>query len=128
MRVRTKNRATERANGITLDDDPIVVAFSTSVSALSDVWSAMVWLQTTSPGLNSIRREIAHWARDTDAALGEMFGRSIVSDEIRVLLDGMGALVPRQVDTDEREVLADAVSKAQRLTEEGRAAITRVIG
>ena len=128
MRVRTKNRATEPASGITLDDDPIVVAFSTSVSALSDVWSAMVWLQTTSPGLNSIRREIAQWARDTDAALGEMFGRSIMSDEIRVLLDGMGALVPRQVDTEERDVLADAVSKAQRLTEEGRAAITRVIG
>ena len=128
MRVRTKNRATEAASGITLDDDPIVVAFSTSVSALSDVWSAMVWLQTTSPGLNSIRREIAQWARDTDAAMGELFGRSVVSDEIRVLLDGMGALVPRQVDTDERDVLADAVSKAQRLTEEGRAAIARVIG
>jgi hypothetical protein len=128
MRVRTKNRSTESARGITLDDDPIVVAFSTSVSALSDVWSAMVWLQTTSPGLNSIRREIAQWARDTDAAMGEMFGRSVVSDEIRVLLDGMGALVPRQVDPEERDVLADAVAKAQRLTEEGRAAITRVIG
>jgi hypothetical protein len=128
MRVRTKNRAMEPASGITLDDDPIVVAFSTSVSALSDVWSAMVWLQTTSPGLNSIRREIAQWARDTDAAMGELFGRSVVSDEIRVLLDGMGALVPRQVDTDERDVLAAAVSKAQRLTEEGRAAIARVIG
>jgi hypothetical protein len=128
MRVRTKNRAMEPASGISLDDDPIVVAFSTSVSALSDVWSAMVWLQTTSPSLNAIRREIAQWARDTDAAMGEMFGRSVVSDEIRVLLDGMGALVPRQVDAEERDVLADAVAKAQRLTEEGRAAITRVIG
>ena len=125
MRVRTKNTAHD---AITLDDDPIVVAFATSVSALSDVWSAMVWLQTTSPGLNAIRRDIARWARDTDAAIGEMFGRSVMSDEIRVLLDGMAALVPRQVDGEERDVLVDAVAKAQRLTTEGREAITRVIG
>jgi len=128
MRVRAKSRAAGSAAGITLDDDPVVVGFATSVAALSDVWSAMVWLQTTSPGLNSIRREIAQWARDTDAALGEMFGRSVMSDEIRVLLDGMAALVPRQVDTEERDVLLSAVAKAQRLTEQGRAAIAHVIG
>ena len=127
MRVRAKNSPVI-PDAITLDDDPIVVAFATSINALSDVWSAMVWLQTTSPSLNAIRRDIAKWARDTDAAIGEMFGRSVVSDEIRVLLDGMAALVPRQVDNDDRDVLADAVAKAQRLTEEGRAAITRVIG
>lgn len=125
MRVRARNTVHET---ITLDDDPIVVAFATSVSALSDVWSAMVWLQTTSPGLNAIRRDIARWARDTDAAIGELFGRSVMSDEIRVLLDGMAALVPRHVDGEERDLLVDAVAKAQRLTEEGREAITRVLG
>jgi hypothetical protein len=127
MRVRAKNRPTD-SDSITLDDDPIVVAFATSVAALSDVWSAMVWLQTTSPGLNAIRRDIAQWARDTDAAVGEMYGVSVMSDEIRVILDGMPALVPRRVQNDEREVLVDAVARAQRLTEEGRAAITRVVG
>jgi hypothetical protein len=125
MRVRAKN--TDR-NAITLDDDPIVVAFATSVAALSDVWSAMVWLQTTSPSLNAIRRDIARWARDTDAAIGEMFGDSVMSEEIRVVLDGMAALVPRHVSSDERDLLVDAVAKAQRLTDEGRAAITRVMG
>jgi len=127
MRLRTKNTSAD-PGAITLDDDPVVVAFATSVTALSDVWSAMVWLQTTSPSLNAIRRDIAQWSRDTDAAIGEMFGTSVMSDEIRVILDGMAALVPRHVDTDQRDVLAAAVSKAQRLTEEGRAAIARVIG
>ena len=127
MRLRTKNTSAH-SGAITLDDDPIVVAFATSVTALSDVWSAMVWLQTTSPGLNAIRRDIAQWARDTDAAIGEMFGASVMSDEIRVILDGLAALVPRQVDNVERDVLAEAVAKSQRLTEEGRAAIARVIG
>jgi hypothetical protein len=127
MRVRARNTA-GTPDAITLDDDPIVVAFSTSITALSDVWSTMVWLQTTSPGLNAIRRDIAQWARDTDAAIGEIFGRSVLSDEIRVLLDGMAALLPRQIDNAQRDVLATAVAKAQRLTDEGRAAITRVIG
>ena len=127
MRLRARNTSAD-PDAITLDDDPIVVAFATSVTALSDVWSAMVWLQTSSPSLNAIRREIARWARDTDAAIGELFGHSVMSDEIRVLLDGMAALVPRQVNSEERAVLVTAVAKSQRLTDEGRAAIASVIG
>ncbi|HET6818190.1 MAG TPA: hypothetical protein VFH66_13275 [Mycobacteriales bacterium] len=125
MRTRIRSAGSD---AITLDDDAAVVDFATSVSALSDVWSAMVWLQTTSPSLNSVRREIAAWARDTDAAIGEMFGRSVMSDEIRVLLDGMAALLPRQVDAEQRDQLAFFTRDARRLTEEGRAAITRVMG
>ncbi|HET7312329.1 MAG TPA: hypothetical protein VFJ17_13490 [Mycobacteriales bacterium] len=128
MRVRARNRSAETDVGITLDDDEAVVQFATSVSALSDVWSAMVWLQTTSPNLNSIRREIAAWARDTDAAIGEMFGRSVMSEEIRVLLDGMAALLPRRVDAEQGDLLAAFARSAQRLTEEGRSAIAHVIG
>ena len=128
MRVRARGRSADADTGITLDDDLAVVDFATSLSALSDVWSAMVWLQTTSPGLNAIRRQIAGWARDTDAAIGEMFGRSVVSEEIRVLLDGMAALVPRRVDSEQAQMLATFTSAAQRLTEDGRTAITRVIG
>lgn len=125
MRVRSRVPVDD---GITLDDDAAVVDFATSVSALSDVWSAMVWLQTTSPSLNAVRREIAAWARDTDAAIGELFGRSVMSEEIRVLLDGMAALLPRRVDSQQHEVLEGFAKTAQRLTEDGRAAITRVIG
>jgi Tfp pilus assembly protein PilN len=88
----------------------------------------MVWLQTTSPTLNTVRREIARWARDTDEAMAELFGRRVKSDEIRVLLEEMPALVPRQVDATDRAWLETVSVEARRLTSEGRAAITHVTG
>ena len=127
MRVRSKTPAASDS-GIRLDDDSAVVTFATSTAALTDVWSSMVWLQTTSPMLNSVRREIARWARDTDEAMAELFGRRVQSDEIRVLLEEMPALVPRQVDETDREWLENVAAQAQRLAAEGRAAISRVTG
>ena len=127
MRVRSKTPAASDSD-IRLDDDPAVVTFATSTAALNDVWSSMVWLQTTSPTLNSVRREIARWARDTDEAMAELFGRRVQSDEIRRLLDEMPALVPRQVDETDREWLENVAAQAQRLAAEGRAAISRVTG
>src|SRR3954449_5931725 len=110
MRVRSKTRAATTDNGIRLDDDEAVVGFSTSSAALADVWSSMVWLQTTSPTLNGVRREIAQWARDADAAIAEMFGRRVGSDEIRVLLEQMPAVVPRQIEAADREWLPGAAT------------------
>ena len=127
MRVRSKTPAGSDS-GIRLDDDEAVVTFATSTAALTDVWSSMVWLQTTSPTLNNVRREIARWARDTDEAIAEMFGRRVQSEEIRRLLEEMPALVPRQVEARDREWLETAAAQAQRLTAEGRAAISRVTG
>lgn len=127
MRVRSKTPAASDS-GIHLDDDSAVVTFATSTEALTDVWSSMVWLQTTSPTLNSVRREIARWARDTDEAIAELFGRRVQSEEIRVLLEEMPALVPRQVDATDRAWLETVAAEAQRLTAEGRAAIARVTG
>jgi len=126
MRVRSKSRAAN--NAINLVDDDAVVGFSTSSAALADVWSSMVWLQSTSPTLNSVRREIAQWARDADAAIAEMFGRRVGSDEIRVLLEQMPAIVPRQVEAADHEWLAASTAEAQRLIAAGRAAITYVTG
>jgi hypothetical protein len=128
MRVRPKTRATTTGTGIRLDDDDAVVNFATSAEALADVWSSMVWLQTTSPTLNAVRREIAQWTRDADEAIAEMFGRRVGSDEIRVLLEQMPALVPRQVDAIDHEWLEASAAEARRLTVEGRNAITRVTG
>jgi hypothetical protein len=128
MRVRSKIPAAATDSGIHLDDDPAVVTFATSTAALTDVWSSMVWLQTTNPTLNTVRREIARWARDTDEGMAELFGRRVQSDEIRVLLEEMPALVPRQVDASDRDWLENVAAAAQRLTSEGRAAITRVTG
>ena len=123
MRVRSKTRASRE---IRLDDDEVVVDFATSAAALADVWSSMVWLQTTSPTLNSVRREIAQWARDADEAIGEMFGRRVGSDEIRVMLEQMPAIVPRQVDATDRAWLEAAVGDARQLIVDGRAAIAYV--
>jgi len=128
MRVRLKTRTAPTDTGIRVDDDDAVVSFATSTAALADVWSAMVWLQTTSPTLNAARREIARWAKDADEAIAEMYGRRVPSDEIRVLLEQMPALVPRQVDAVDHEWLEASTAEAQRLTVEGRAAITRVTG
>jgi len=129
MHIRQRNRTTSPDDvPVVVDDDPAVVTFTTSVAALSDVWSSMVWLQTTSPSLNAVRREIARWARDTDGALAERFGRSVGSEEIRVLLDSMPPLVPRQVDPADREMLDAAAAEAQQLTVFGREAIDDVTG
>jgi len=125
MRVRSKTRAT---SDISLDDDDLVVDFATSAAALADVWSSMVWLQTTSPTLNSVRRAIAQWAREADEAIGEMFGHRVGSDEIRVMLEQVPALVPRQVDATDRAWLEAAVGDARRLVLDGRAAIAYVTG
>src|SRR4051812_7465714 len=105
MRVRSKSRAAAADNVVHLADDDAVVGFATSAAALADVWSSMVWLQTTSPTLNGVRREIAQWARDADAAIAEMFGHRVGSDEIRVLLEQMPAIVPRQVEAADHEWL-----------------------
>src|SRR4051794_15352042 len=128
MRVRSKTRAATTGNGIRLDDDEAVIGFATSAAALADVWSSMVWLQTTSPTLNAVRRAIAEWTKDADEAIAEMFGRRVPSDEIRVLLEQMPALVPRQVDATDHEWLESSTEEARRLIAEGRAAITRVTG
>jgi hypothetical protein len=128
MRVRSKSRASTTESGIQLVDDDAVVGFATSTAALADVWSSMVWLQTTSPTLNTVRREIARWAREADEAIAEMFGRRVASDEIRVLLEQMPAIVPRQVDATDHEWLEASTAEAQRLIAEGRAAINRVTG
>jgi hypothetical protein len=127
MRLRSKTQADASA-GIRLDDDDAVVSFAGSVAALADVWSSMVWLQTTSTTFTLVRRAIARWARDTDSALAEMFGRSVQSEEVRHLLDGLAAVVPRQVSPAEREWLVASAAEAQRLSVEGRAAITQVTG
>src|SRR3954471_13533360 len=126
MRVRSKSRTTD--NAIDLVEDDVVVGFSTSAAALADVWSSMVWLQTTSPTLNTARREIARWARDADEAIAEMFGRRVGSDEIRVLLEQMPVLVPRQVEAVDHAWLEASAADGRRLILEGRAAITRVTG
>ena len=128
MRVRPKSRAATAEAGLRLDDDDVVVSFATSAAALADVWSAMVWLQTTSPTLNAARRDIARWARDTDEAIAEMFGRRVSSDEVRVLLEQMPALIPRRLNGRDEVWLAASAADARRLTVEGRAAITRVTG
>jgi hypothetical protein len=128
MRVRSKYRAATTGATIRLDDDDAVVGFATSAAALADVWSSMVWLQTTSPTLNAVRREIARWARDADEGIAEMFGRRVSSDEIRVLIEEMPALIPRKVDAVDRAWLEASAAEAQRLTIEGRTAITRVTG
>ena len=126
MRVRSSK--TRTPSEIRLDDDEVVVDFATSAAALADVWSSMVWLQTTSPTLNAVRREIAQWARDSDEAIGEMFGHRVASDEIRVMLEQMPALVPRQVSASDRAWLEAAVGDARRLILDGRAAIAHVTG
>jgi hypothetical protein len=128
MRVRSKTTAAATDSGIRLDDDAAVVTFTTSTAALTDVWSSMVWLQTTNPALNTVRRAIARWARDTDEAMAELFGHRVQSDEIRVLLEEMPALVPRQVEAIDRDWLETVAAEAQRLASEGRAAITHVTG
>jgi hypothetical protein len=125
--MRLRSKPAESA-GIHLDDDDAVVSFATSVAALVDVWSSMVWLQTTSSTFTQVRREIAAWARDTDAALAEMFGRSVQSEEVRLILDLLPALVPRQVSAADRDWLLTASAEAQRLTVAGRAAIAQVTG
>ena len=125
MRVRPKAQA---SNEIRLEDDEVVVDFATSAAALADVWSSMVWLQSTSPTLNTVRREIAQWARDADEAIGEMFGHRVGSDEIRVMLEQMPAIVPRQVGPADRSWLEAAVVEARRLILDGRAAIAHVTG
>ena len=89
--MRLRSRA---AGEIRLDDDEAVVTFTTSVAALADVWSAMVWLQTTSPTFTQVRREIAKWARDIDAAIAELFGRSVQTEEVRLILEQAPALAP----------------------------------
>src|SRR3954451_18753617 len=88
----------------------------------------MGWLQSTSPTLNGVRREIAQWARDADAAIAEMFGRRVGCDEIRGLLEQMPAIVPRQGEAAGRWWLAASAAEAQRLSAAGRAAITHVTG
>jgi|SRR3954451_3678537 len=128
MRVRFKARVATTETAVGLVDDDAVVSFATSAVALADVWSAMVWLQTTSPTLNTVRRQIAQWARDADEAMAEMFGRRVQSDEIRVLLEQMPALLPRRVDAVDRAWLEASAMEARRLTVEGRAAITRATG
>src|SRR3954468_6499785 len=128
MRVHFKARAAMPETGVGLVDDDAVVSFATSAAALADVWSAMGWLQTTSPPLDAARRDIARWARDTDEAFAEMFGRRVSSDEIRVLLEQMPALIPRRLNAMDEVWLAASAAEARRLTVEGRAAITQVTG
>jgi len=125
MRLRSKAAS---AGDIRLDDDEAVVSFTTSVAALADVWSAMVWLQTTSPTFTQVRREIAKWARDTDAAIAELFGRSVQTEEVRLILEHVPALVPRQVSAADEDWLLAAAAEAQRLTADGRVAIIEVMG
>ena len=105
---------------------PAVEGFSDSIRALSEVWQSMIWLTTTSPGLHSIRREIAGWTRNTNEAFIDTFGKATASEEIRVILDGMPGCVPQRLGDAGRLFLAQVAAEARALAAQGAEAVASV--
>lgn len=106
--------------------DSVVEEFADSIAALTDVWMSMMWLGSTNQRLNSTRREIARWARNANHSFVETFGRATVSEEIRVILDGLVTSVPKQLGDAGREFLRGLNVEARILTDEGREAVAEI--
>jgi hypothetical protein len=122
MKVRSKSQQA----GVVIDLEQPPDPFAQSVQVLGQAWDQMVWLNSTNLELNACRREIAAWARATDALLTEAFGQSAKSDEIRVMLAELPGLVPRHPGGDATGMLARLAAEAQALARKGQAAVDAV--
>lgn len=113
-----------RAPNITQQvQDPAVDAYVAGIVELTDTWISMLWLTTMNPRIVTTRREIARWARNTNQEFMDTFGRATASEEIRVILDGLVSLLPKQLGDEGRALLTRITVEAQALAAEGREAV-----
>jgi len=106
--------------------DPAVDGFSDSIHALTEVWMSMMVLTTSNQHVIAERREIARWARNTNQSFMDTFGRATASEEIRVILDGLQGLIPKQLGDAGRGFLVEVATEARALATEGTAAIDAI--
>jgi hypothetical protein len=109
-------------------DDPAIEPLAAATAELAEAWASMVWLSSTDAELHRTRREIARWAYATNQSFVEAFDRCTVSEEIRVIIEGLAGCVPRHLDDDGRALVAAVTDNAQALAAAARAATTRVTG
>ena len=106
--------------------DPAVDAYVAAIVELTDVWMSMIWLTTVNSRVVATRREIARWARNTNQEFMDTFGRATASEEIRVILDGLVSLVPKQLGDDGRALVRRITTEAQALASDGREAVALI--
>src|SRR3954470_23069407 len=116
-----------RGQNVTQQTQDIAVEeFTSGIAALTDVWMSMMWVGTANQRLNTTRREIARWARNANHSFIETFGQATASEEIRVILDGLVASVPKQLGDAGRDFLRGLTVEARALAEEGSAAVAAI--
>jgi hypothetical protein len=109
-------------------NDPALAGFTSAVADLSDVWSSLMWLESRRPELIAIRRDIARWARETNQAVLETFGHGSVSDEVRVLLNGLPDCARGGGGDAGHDLLVSATGEALRLTTTARSIEASITG
>lgn len=118
MHVRSKSAR----DVLVLPDDPVTAYYVTSMRALHEAWDAIVWVDTTNIELVARRREIAGWARATNAELTAAFGRGATSEEVRKMLLEMQTAVPKHLHVDQRAMVGRLAADAHLLAEKAQAA------
>jgi len=109
-------------------DDPAIEPLTAATGELAEAWASMVWLTSTDAELHRTRREIARWAQATNQTFVAAFNRCTVSEEIRVIIEGMAGCVPRHLDEDGRALVASVTADAHALAAAARAVTSRVTG
>ena len=122
MQIRSKSKR----EVIVLPDDPVTAYYITSMQELHEAWDAIVWVDTTNIELNARRREIATWARNTNAELVDAFGRGAASEEVRVMLSELETAVPKHLDVEGRALIGRLAADAQTLAMKARDAVAVV--
>jgi hypothetical protein len=111
---------------VVLPDDPVAAYYVTSMRQLHEAWDAIVWVDTTNIELNARRREIAAWARDTNAELLSAFGHGATSEEVRKMLAELETVVPKHLDVGQRALVGRLAADAHLLAEKAQAAVAVV--
>jgi hypothetical protein len=122
MHVRSKSTR----DVIVLPDDPVTAYYVSSMRELHEAWDAIVWVDTTNVELNARRREIAGWARATNAELVATFGRGAASEEVRKMLSEMETAIPKHLDVNQRAIVSRLAADAHLLAEKAQAAVAVV--
>ena len=111
---------------IVLPDDPVTAHYVTSMRELHEAWDAIVWVDTTNIELNARRREIAGWARATNAEMVAAFGRGAESEEVRKMLSELETAVPKHLDVDQRAMVSRFAADAHLMAQKAQAAVAVV--